>query len=75
MLVVLARATDYATDQRAWLVVKGNECVHLDTSKVEFWIPMVDGRPDDKHGEIRHIWATYDANCGVYRVEKVESSK
>ncbi len=59
-----------AGEQRAWLVVSGSECVKVDLSKVELWMPMVDGKPDKEHSEIRHIVATYDPNCGVYRMTR-----
>lgn len=58
-----------AGEQRAWLVVDG-ACLRLDTRKVELWVPMVDGVPDRKHGELRHVVADYDANCGVYRITR-----
>lgn len=72
-VVLIALGSVWAGEQRGYLVVTGKECLKVDLSKVELWVPMVDGRPDKAHSEIRHIFATYDPNCGVYRVEKINT--
>lgn len=73
ILVVSAKGTDLGGQKVS--MVYGRECLKSVnfTDKSEMVIPIVDGRLDKEHAKLWFANVEYDSNCGVYRVERVES--
>lgn len=72
-MAVLLHLWAYAESRQEVRFVAGNTCISIDkTQQTRFVAPVVNGKPDLKHGHLEGVHATVDTSCGRIEIIHVK---